>query len=136
MTVLMQDVTKINSELLEKVIGNKTYREFIQYLLQNKKGENGLFVKHLREYLSKEAEELVLTEIERFNKKVEDRILWEKPAMELLASVDEELKKHNVYKPSHSACYLLLFTMNYVFFCYANRSFRKFLGVKKRSPFK
>jgi hypothetical protein len=134
---LLRDWTKIDSGMLDNVIDKKTYREFIQYLiLTNKKGENGLIVKNLRDFLSKEEEEIILHEIESFNDNVDDLSIWKKPASEIESQFNDKLKKEKAYNQSRKACYFLLFTMNYVFFCYANRSFRKFLGVQMRSFFK
>lgn len=132
-----KDVTKLDMQILNKLIAKKTYREFIQLLLlKNKKGENGLLVKNLRNFLSSEEESIVVSEINRFNNLVENRELWERPAGDILNELDVMLKKQQVYNQSRSACYLLLFTMNYVFFCYGNRTFRNFLDVKIRRPFK
>jgi hypothetical protein len=131
---LLRECTKIDSDMLDNVIGKKTYREFIQFLLlKNKKGENGLIVKKLREFLSEEEEEIITQKIESFNETVNDLAIWEKPASEIISELDDSLKQEKAYIQSHRACYLLLFTMNYVFFCYANKSFRKFLGIQMRS---
>ncbi|QBP42711.1 hypothetical protein [Paenisporosarcina antarctica] len=130
------NIQKLNVEELKNFLQENEYREFIEYfLLENKKGENGLIFKELLNQLSSDEESIIKEEIEKFNIVVDDNALWRKPAIEIYESLllnIESSKKEDLIE-SKGIYLFLLFSMNYVFFSYANKDFRRFIGVKKRS---
>ncbi|WP_226530748.1 hypothetical protein [Metabacillus niabensis] len=115
------------------IIEGKQFREFIQFLIkENNKGENGLIVKSILDRYKKEETIYIEHIIEEFNATSDNREQWRKPTIEFFNKFCIDFQ--NNFEKSKSERDLvglfILFTMNYIFTCYANKKFRKFVDVK------
>lgn len=115
------------------IIEGKQFREFIQFLIkENNKGENGLIVKSILDRYNKEETTYIEHLIETFNASSDNWEQWRKPTIEFFTKFCHDYQNNfeNSKSERHFVELFILFTMNYIFTCYANKKFRKFVDVK------